>query len=51
MVTDRDAQGMGVGHLKDLRNCHGSATDLLWTATDMFADEKIAPRIGLMTVF
>ena len=27
MVTDRDAQGMRVGHVKDLRNCHGSATD------------------------
>ena len=47
MLTDRDAQGMGLGHAKDLRNC----TDLLQTTTDRFADEKIAPRIGLVTVF
>ena len=26
-------QGMRVGHVKDLRIYHGSATDLLWTAT------------------
>ena len=50
MVTDRDAQGMGASHVKDLRNCHGSPTDLPWTTMDRFADEKIAPRIGLMTV-
>ena len=25
--------GMRVGHIKDLRICDGSATDLLWTAT------------------
>ena len=40
-----------MGHVKDLRNCHGSVKDLLRTTTDRFADEKIAPRIGLMTVF
>ena len=51
MVTDWDAQGMRVGHVKDLRNCHGSVIDLLWTATDRFADEKTAQRIGLVTVF
>ena len=27
MVTDRDAQGMRVDHVKDLSNCHRSATD------------------------
>ena len=27
MVTDCNAQGMKVGHVKDLRNCHGSTTD------------------------
>ena len=45
--------GMRVGHVKDLRICHGSATDLLRTATvaDRFADEKTAQRIGLLTVF
>ena len=52
MVTGKDAQGMRGGrHVKDLRNCHRSSMDLLRTTTDMFADEKIAPRIGLMTVF
>ena len=50
MVTDGYAQGMGGGHVKDLRNCHRSSTDLLRTATDRFSDEKIAQRIGLMTV-
>ena len=40
MVTDRDAQGMRVGQVKD----YGTA-DLLRTATDRFVDEKIAQRI------
>ena len=39
------------GHVKDLWNCHGSSADLLRNATDRFMDEKMAPRIGLMTVF
>ena len=47
MVTDRDAQGMRVGHVKDLRNCQGSATD----RHGQVVDEKIAQRVGLMTVF
>ena len=51
MVTDRDPEGMRVCHVKDLRNCHGFATDLLRTATDRFTDEKPAQRIGLVTVF
>ena len=51
MVTERDAQGMRVGHVKVLRNCYESATDLLQTAMDRCADEKIAQRIGLVTVF
>ena len=49
--NDWDAQGMGVGHVKDLRNCHGSVPDLLQIATDRFADEKTAQRIGLVIVF
>ena len=43
-----------MGNVKDLRICHGSATDLLWTdmvPQDRFADEKTAQRIGLLTVF
>ena len=43
-----------MGHVKDLRICHRSATDLLQTATvpkDRFEDEKTAQRIGLLTVF
>ena len=51
MVTDRDAQGMRAGHVKDLRNCHESAMDLLQTAMDRLADGKIAQRIGLVTAF
>ena len=39
------------GYVTDLRNWHGSSSDLLQTATDRFADEKIPPRIGLMAVF
>ena len=30
---------------------YGTATDLLWTTRDRFVDEKMAQRIGLMTVF
>ena len=37
--------------MKDLRNCHESSTDLLRTYMERFADEKITPRIGPMTVF
>ena len=40
MVIDRDAEGMRVGHVKYLRNCHGSATDLLRITTNRFAYEK-----------
>ena len=54
MVTDRDAQGMGVVMLK----IYETATGLpqisygpLRKATDRFAYEKIAPRIGPLTVF
>ena len=54
MVTDRDAQGIGVVMLK----IYGTARDLqqisygpLQNAMNWFTDEKIAPRIGLMTVF
>ena len=43
MVTDRDAQGIRVGHVKDLWNCHGSTTD----PTDTVADENTVQRIGL----
>ena len=40
MATDGDAQGMRVGHVKDLQNCEGPVRDLLRTAMDRFADEK-----------
>ena len=33
--------------VNDLRMRLGSTTDLLWTAMDRFADEKIAPMIVL----
>ena len=45
MVTGRDAQE--VGHVKDLRNCHGTGMDFY----DRLAHEKTAQRIGLVTVF
>ena len=51
MVTERNAQGMSVGHVKYLWNCNESATDLLQIAMDRFVKEKIAQRIGLVTVF
>ena len=37
-------QGMRLVPVKDLRNCHRSATD-------RYADEKTAQMIGLVTVF
>ena len=40
MVTDGDAQGIRVGHVKDLWNGHGSTTDTV-------ADENTVQRIGL----
>ena len=48
-VIDRDAQGMVMSKI------YGTAMDLpricYGLLRDRFADEKIAPRIGLMTVF
>ena len=51
MVTDRDAQGMRMGKVRDLQECHGSPMDLLQATMDRFADAKTAQRIGLVTVF